>query len=167
MRIESMTATFGKLQADTLTLKPGLNVLQMPNETGKSTWCAFLLCMLYGVDTSERETRTNFPIKKHYLPWSGKAMEGRLQLVHEGRRITIERSSTTRAPLGVFRAFDTESGAPIKELTAQNCGLTLLGVPRQVFERSAFLRQDGMAIQMEATLEQRLGALASTTILTV
>lgn len=162
MRIESMTATFGKLQADTLTLKPGLNVLQMPNETGKSTWCAFLLCMLYGVDTSERETRTNFPIKKHYLPWSGKTMEGRLQIVHEGRRITIERSSTARAPLGVFRAFDTISGAPIKELTAQNCGQTLLGVPRQVFERSAFLRQDGMAIQMESTLEQRLGALVTT-----
>lgn len=157
-----MTATFGKLQADSLTLKPGLNVLQMPNETGKSTWCAFLLCMLYGVDTSERETRTNFPIKKHYLPWSGKAMEGQLQIVHEGRRITIERSSTARAPLGVFRAYDTESGLPIKELTAQNCGQTLLGVPRQVFERSAFLRQDGMTIQMEATLEQRLGALVTT-----
>lgn len=157
-----MTATFGKLQADTLTLKPGLNVLQMPNETGKSTWCAFLLCMLYGVDTSERETRTNFPIKKHYLPWSGKAMEGQLQIVHEGRRITIERSSTARSPLGVFRAYDTDSGLPIKELTAQNCGQTLLGVPRQVFERSAFLRQDGMAIQMEATLEQRLGALVTT-----
>lgn len=157
-----MTATFGKLQSDTLTLKPGLNVLQMPNETGKSTWCAFLLCMLYGVDTSERETRTNFPIKKHYLPWSGKAMEGQLQIVHEGRRITIERSSTARSPLGVFRAYDTDSGLPIKELTAQNCGQTLLGVPRQVFERSAFLRQDGMAIQMEATLEQRLGALVTT-----
>ncbi len=162
MRIESMTATFGKLQADTLTLKPSLNVLQMPNETGKSTWCAFLLCMLYGVDTSERETRTNFPIKKHYLPWSGKAMEGQLQIVHEGRRITIERSSTARAPLGVFRAYDTDSGLAIKELTAQNCGQTLLGIPRQVFERSAFLRQDGMTIQMEATLEQRLGALVTT-----
>lgn len=157
-----MTATFGKLQSETLSLSPGLNVLQMPNETGKSTWCAFLLCMLYGVDTSERESRTNFPIKKHYLPWSGNAMEGRLQIVHEGRRITIERSSTARAPLGVFRAFDTESGAPIQSLTAQNCGQVLLGVPRQVFERSAFLRQDGMAIQMEATLEQRLGALVTT-----
>ena len=41
-----MTATFGKLQTETLTLEPGLNLLQMPNETGKSTWCAFLLAML-------------------------------------------------------------------------------------------------------------------------
>ncbi len=157
-----MTATFGKLQTQTLSLSPGLNVLEMPNETGKSTWCAFLLSMLYGVDTSERETKVNFPLKKHYAPWSGSAMEGRLVLVHEGKRITIERSSTARAPLGVFRAYDTDSGLPIAALTAQNCGQTLLGIPRQVFERSAFLRQDGMAIQMEASLEQRLSALVST-----
>ena len=108
MRIESMTATFGKLQTQTLTLEPGLNLLQMPNETGKSTWCAFLLAMLYGVDTSERKTRTNLPAKEHYAPWSGSAMEGQLRVEHEGRRITIERSSTARAPLAVFRAFDTE-----------------------------------------------------------
>lgn len=157
-----MTATFGKLQTETLTLEPGLNLLQMPNETGKSTWCAFLLAMLYGVDTSERKTRTNLPAKEHYAPWSGSAMEGRLCVVHEGRRITIERSSTARSPLGVFRAFDTDSGQSIETLTAANCGQTLLGVPRQVFERSAFLRQDGAAISMDATLEQRLNALVTT-----
>ena len=157
-----MTATFGKLRTETLRLEPGLNVLQMPNETGKSTWCAFLLAMLYGVDTSERASRDNFPAKTHYAPWSGSAMEGRIELEHEGRRITIERSSTARAPLGVFRAFDTDSGQPIEDLTAQNCGQTLLGVPRQVFERSAFLRQDAAAISMDATLEQRLNALVTT-----
>ena len=162
MKIESMTATFGKLQTETLTLEPGLNLLQMPNETGKSTWCAFLLAMLYGVDTSERKTRSNLPAKEHYAPWSGSAMEGRLRVVHEGRRITIERSSTARAPLAVFRAFDTDSGQPIEDLTAQNCGQFLLGVPRQVFERSAFVRQDASAISMDATLEQRLNALVST-----
>ena len=162
MRIESMTATFGKLRTETLTLEPGLNILQMPNETGKSTWCAFILAMLYGVDTSERISKDNFPAKKHYAPWSGSAMEGRIELLHEGRRITIERSSTSRAPLGVFRAYDTESGQPIEELTAGNCGQILLGVPRQVFERSAFLRQDAAAISMDETLEQRLNALVTT-----
>ena len=162
MMIEAMEATFGKLDAKTLTLQPGLNILQMPNEAGKSTWCAFLISMLYGVDTSERATKTNFPIKKHYAPWSGQPMEGRIRLQWQGRRITIERTGTARNPMGVFRAYDTESGQLIPELTAQNCGEVLLGIPRQVFERSAFVRQDGAAIQMEATLEQRLSALVST-----
>ncbi len=161
MKIESMHATFGKLKTETLSLNPGLNVLEMPNETGKSTWCAFLLAMLYGVDTAERESKSNFPVKKHYAPWSGSAMEGKLLLEQDGQRITLERKSTARAPLGVLRAFLTETGQPLPELTAQTCGQSLLGIPRQVFERSAFLRQDGIAISMDDTLEQRLGALVS------
>ena len=55
MLIRRMTATFGKLQEQTLELQDGLNILQAPNETGKSTWCAFLLSMLYGVNTKERD----------------------------------------------------------------------------------------------------------------
>ena len=48
MRICSMTATFGKLEGETLEFTPGLNLISAPNEWGKSTWCAFLLAMLYG-----------------------------------------------------------------------------------------------------------------------
>ena len=57
MKIYSMTATFGKLEHETLTLQPGLNVIEAPNEWGKSTWCAFLTAMLYGVETRERTTK--------------------------------------------------------------------------------------------------------------
>ena len=38
MLIQRMAASFGRLQNDTLELQPGLNILQAPNETGKSTW---------------------------------------------------------------------------------------------------------------------------------
>ena len=81
MKIEHMRATFGTLQGAELDLSDGLNIIQAPNESGKSTWCAFLLAMLYGVDTSERKTRTNLPAKEHYAPWSGSAMEGKLCVV--------------------------------------------------------------------------------------
>ena len=73
MRIYKMTATFGKLQNETLTLNSGLNILHRPNEWGKSTWSAFLVAMLYGVDTSEREKNGILPIKTKYAPWSGVA----------------------------------------------------------------------------------------------
>ena len=46
MKIYSMTATFGKLAHEKLTLEPGLNIIDAPNEWGKSTWCAFLVTML-------------------------------------------------------------------------------------------------------------------------
>ena len=85
MILYSMTATFGKLEHQTLTLEPGLNVIQAPNEWGKSTWCAFLLAMLYGLDTRAKATRTSLPEKERYAPWSGSPMSGRVELNWKGR----------------------------------------------------------------------------------
>ena len=64
-----MTATFGRLENETLALQPGLNVRCMTNEAGKSTWAAFILAMLYGVDTAERARPGVLPVKTKYLPW--------------------------------------------------------------------------------------------------
>ena len=93
MRIYSMTATFGKLSHETLYLEPGLNVIHAPNEWGKSTWCAFLVAMLYGIDTRQKNTKTALADKERYSPWSGEPMSGRMELNWNGRDITIERST--------------------------------------------------------------------------
>ena len=53
--IRKMSATFGRLQNQSLELRDGLNVIQAPNETGKSTWCAFLAAMLFGINSRERD----------------------------------------------------------------------------------------------------------------
>ena len=63
MTILRMRASFGCLQNAELTLAPGLNVLTLPNERGKSTWAQFLLAMFYGVDTGERAKAGSIPAK--------------------------------------------------------------------------------------------------------
>ena len=162
MKILSMTATFGKLEQQTLTLKPGLNVIHAPNEWGKSTWCAFLLNMLYGVDTRERTKQDALADKDRYAPWSGAAMSGRMDLEWNGRKITIERTSNARIPLGVFRAYETETGLDVPELTAANCGQILLGVERSVFTRAGFLRLADMPVTQDEALRRRLNNLVTT-----
>ena len=157
-----MTATFGKLEHDTLTLEPGLNVLEAPNEWGKTTWCAFLLAMLYGLDTRAKSTKTALADKLRYTPWSGSPMAGRIDLNWQGRDITIERSTTGRTPLGVFRAYETQTGLAIPELTADNCGQTLLGVEQSVYRRTGFLRQSDMPVTQDDALRRRLNALVTT-----
>ena len=137
MKIYSMTATFGKLNHDTLTLKPGLNVIEAPNEWGKSTWCAFILAMLYGIDTSSRSKKDFLPDKEHYAPWSGAPMSGRMDICWNGRDITIERSTKGRSIFGQFKAYETESGIEVAELTAANCGQMLLGVEQSVLDRKS------------------------------
>lgn len=162
MRIYKMIATFGKLNHETLTLKPGLNIIHAPNEWGKSTWCAFLVNMLYGIDTRARVSGTTIPDKERYAPWSGAPMSGRIELNWNGRDITIERTSNARTPMGVFRAYETESGLEIPELTGSNCGQMLLGVERSVFSRAGFIRLTDLPVAQDEALRRRLNNLVTT-----
>ena len=162
MKIYSMTATFGKLSHETLTLQPGLNIVEAPNEWGKSTWCAFMAAMLYGINTRE-QTKTGFLAdKEHYTPWSGAPMSGRMDLCWNGRDITIERRNKGRGYFNDFKAYETQSGLPVEELTAANCGQTLLGVEQSVFVRAGFLRQSDLPVTADDALRRRLNALVTT-----
>ena len=162
MTILSMTATFGKLDNETLELQPGLNILSAPNEWGKSTWCAFLTAMLYGVDTRERTTKEQLAWKERYQPWSGKPMSGTIRVLHQGRDITIQRRTRGRVPMGDFLAWETQTGLAVRELTGENCGQVLLGVEKSVFLRTGFLRFSDLPVTADENLRRRLNDLVTT-----
>ena len=125
MKILAMTATFGRLDHARLELGSGLNILEAPNEGGKSTWCAFLRAMLYGIPTRERDSKGAIAEKNRYQPWSGAPMEGVLELEHEGRLITLRRGPKGSVPFGDFSAVYTDTSLPVPGLTAETCGETL------------------------------------------
>lgn len=89
-------------------------------------------------------------------------MEGTIELEQDGRRITLTRTSAARAPMSVFSAVYTDSGLPVEGLTGANCGERLLGVPKSVYQRSAFVRQAGLGLTPDESLESRLSALVTT-----
>ena len=157
-----MTATFGKLQGRTLELQDGLNILQAPNETGKSTWCAFLLSILYGINSRERDRAGFIADKNRYAPWSGAAMSGRMDCSTDLGELTLTRTTRRQSsPMGEFGAVYAGTSEPVPGLTASACGETLLGISREVFERSAFIRQNSLPISQNADLERRIAALIS------
>ena len=162
MRIYRMRASFGKLEDQVLELQPGMNIIEAPNEWGKSTWCAFLVAMLYGIETRARTTQAALAEKEKYAPWSGSPMEGRMDLNWNGRDITIERRTKGRTPFGVFKAYETETGLEVEELTAANCGQMLLGVEKSVFIRTGFLRLNDLPVTQDEALRRRLNALVTT-----
>lgn len=159
-----MAATFGSLNNQTLELHDGLNLLQAPNESGKSTWCAFLSAMLYGISSRERDKAGYLADKNRFAPWNGASMQGRMDCQIDGiGEITLLRETkSVRSPMGEFRAFYTGTGEPVPGLTGPTCGETLLAVPREVFERSAFIRQAGLGITQDAELEKRIASLITT-----
>lgn len=161
MKILKMRATFGKLQGAELALGEGLNVIEAPNEGGKSTWSAFLRAMLYGINTKERDRQGYLAEKNRYQPWSGAAMEGSVELLWQGRSVTLRRGPKGSTPFGRFEAVYTGTAELVPGLTGDNAGETLTGVPREVFERSAFVGQGGAAIDGAPALEARIAALAS------
>lgn len=160
MQIHRLAATFGRLENETLDLGPGLTIIEAPNEGGKSTWTAFLRVMLYGLNTRDRSPQAD---KRKYLPWSGSAMEGRMEVTSGGEALTIlRRTARANSPMGAFSALYTGSSESVPWLTAANCGEALLGVPQEVYERSAFIRQSGMVLDHSDALEQRISSLITT-----
>jgi DNA repair exonuclease SbcCD ATPase subunit len=161
LRIQRLAATFGRLQNQTLELSDGLNILKAPNETGKSTWCAFLAAMFYGIRSRERDKIGYIADKNRYAPWSGAAMQGRLDCRAPifGEITLLRETKSARSPMGEFRAFRAGTGDAVPGLTGDTCGETLLGIPREVFERSVFIRQGGLGITQDAELERRIVSL--------
>lgn len=162
MMIKRLDATFGKLEGESLELHDGLNVISAPNESGKSTWCAFVRAMLYGVDSSERQKAGFLPDKMRFAPWSGSAMQGSMQLESGGRDITITRTTkTASAPMREFSAVYTGTSVSVEGLNGNNAGEVLTGVSRDVFRRSAFVEQGKVAVTHSAELEKRISAIVS------
>jgi uncharacterized protein YhaN len=64
--------------------------------------------------------------------------------------------------MGVFRAYETDSGLAVPELTASNCGAMLLGVEQSVYRRTGFIRQSDMPVTQDDALRRRLNALVTT-----
>lgn len=166
MMILQMQATFGKLENEKLCLRQGLNIIQRPNESGKSTWCAFLTAMLYGVETKARSKKDGtLAVKEQYAPWNGQPMSGTMEILWQGRRLRLQRTADGRRPMAKFQATDLETGSDVQDLTGETCGQTLLGVSRDIFVRSAFVGQGAMrdVSRMEQTqLQDRLRQLAAT-----
>lgn len=158
MIIFSMTATFGCLQNETLRLRDGLNILEEANEGGKSTWCAFLRAMFYGLESRKGGALSE---KNRYIPWSGAPMRGEMELSWQGQRITLYRFAKGPSPFGGFKAVYTGTEEPVAGLTGDNVGETILGVTKEVYQRTCFIPQGGIQIDGSADLERRVAALAT------
>lgn len=161
MKLYRMQASFGCLDGAELILAPGFNLITAPNESGKSTWCAFLITMLYGLNTRARDKKGAPAEKTRYRPWNGKPMEGLLECEYQGARILLRRSSGKGGPMSSFSAIQKDSGEPVPGMTGDNAGELLTGVGREVFERSALFRQTALAVEESSELEQRIAALLS------
>lgn len=163
MKINKVTASFGKLENESLSFHEGLNIINAPNESGKSTWCAFIRSMLYGIDSAERQKNGYMPDKLRYAPWSGAPMEGVMELTADNCDITLTRRTKAKsAPMRDFSATYTGTNVKVEGINGENAGEMLTGVSKDMFCRSAFMAQGAVAVSGSPELERRISAIVST-----
>ena len=155
MWIKKLYANFGNLNNKTLELKPGLNIVSGKNESGKSTWSAFIRAMFFGISTREKAKVGYLPDKEKYLPWDGSPMYGKMELSKGDDEITIERTPSRSGAVLSKEVATTDSGEPAPT------GEALLGVARGVYERTAFIGQAAITIDGDKDTEKRILSIAS------
>ena len=142
MIIESLyIKNFGKLADMKINLADGVNILRGENESGKSTVCAFIRFVFYGLPGRSEE-------KMKYISWGAPSVSGYAIVREEGKRYRIEREAICSG--------DSEGKLSVRERTAvidcdlsqavfrgQNAGEMFFGVPADVFESTVYIGQVG------------------------
>lgn len=128
---------FGALSHYEHRFDSGLEMIHKENGTGKTTLSAFILAMLYGMDTHSQRDKEQ-KARNRYDPWQGGKYGGRLTLEAGGRIYRIERAfDTVSATKDKITVYDEETG---EELSLKDePGTLFLGITKEAFLATAFL----------------------------
>ena len=159
MKLVSVSITaFGKLKNVAFNFADCVNILQQANGFGKSTLCAFVRAMLYGLNYGYKlvdGNRTNDVTK--YQPWdaTGK-FGGSMEIAHEGKTYRIERFFGATAKSESCIVTDTSTG---RQLNIPNPGEHFLGLSVDSFDRCTYLPQEYVAIVPNENFDAKLANL--------
>ena len=126
---------FGCLKEKNIEFKSGLNVISLPNESGKSTVAEFIRVMLYGVNS------LRFNQRKKYMPFGCTSMGGEMKVCHDGVDYVIKRTFGTRKPDDKIEVINSVSGAKIKEYCVDNVGGVMCGISGDAYENTCYIKQ--------------------------
>lgn len=134
---------FGGITNFRLELKAGLNIIEGPNESGKSTTMAFIKSMLFGLGNKKgKDVRNNDRLR--YMPLDGARGEGQLVVEHKNEEILINKSFGATKKADSTTIYDNLTGNPIE--CGKEIGEFLLGIKSDTFENTLFIRQLGSKV---------------------
>jgi len=128
---------FGGLVDYELLLTDGLCYLYGENETGKSTICAFISAMLYGLQGKGASDE-----RKRYMPWSGRAMGGSMHFTADGKGYLLKRAFGKTAKGDKCHLYDAATWQELP-LPVGSIGEHFLGVGAEGFRKTLYISQMG------------------------
>lgn len=137
---------FGKFRERTIDLTSGLNLIEGPNEAGKSTIQSFITGMFYGFFQPGTKRRSYTPHRDKYRPWDQGSYRGVLVCKNEERSWRIERCFDKDNE--TVNVYDDQTGDdltldfPYNPVTRQpQVGEKLLGLSKTAFNNTTNIAQ--------------------------
>ena len=147
MQIKTLSIkAFGKFKDQTLTLKPGLNLIYGKNEAGKTTVQTFIQGMFFGFYKPYRKKKTYSEEYEKYMPWNQFDYSGALVYEMDDREIRLERNFL-RAKDSLF-IYDNRTGKIINDqfkydgVIRQHLPLGNTGMTTVVYNNTVNMRQN-------------------------
>ncbi len=163
---EAKIFQFGKLQNQTVTFEPGINVIYGKNEAGKSTLHAFLKAMLFGMEKGRGRSAAGGDYAR-YTPWHAPSYyAGALRFEVGGQPFYLERNFYGKEKQDCLR--NEEDG---EELSVAYGDLSMLlgGITAAAYGSTYDIPQSGAAsgTEMERMLSDYLAQTGERSIGTV
>lgn len=162
MRINKLYINnFGKLSDYSLDFSKDLTIICEENGFGKSTLCAFIKAMFYGLSSS-RSKDLNENERAKFLPWQGGVFGGNLEFSCDKGEFRIERTFGARSSSDTCAIYDIKTGKITDEFS-ENIGEQLFMIDVKGFERSVFIDSSLTSDKMPMSVSSRLSGLVDNT----
>ena len=153
--IKCYIENFGKLHNFSYNFQDGLNIIKEENGFGKTTFATFIKSMFYGLDNSTK-VKVEKSDRKKYFPWQGGAYGGNIEFEINNKVYRIERFFEKRAAEDTFKLYNLETNLESNDYT-ENIGEEIFKINKSAYEKSTYIPQGQIQIEMEDSLSAKLG----------
>lgn len=137
--------SFGKLKDKEYILDDGLNVIFGNNESGKSTFLAFIRFMFYG---AKKQRGRSLSFRDKYFPWNGENMEGELVYIHDGAEYSLSRFISASGRKAEVKLINKSTGEEVALFTDE-VGTEIFGISETTFVKTMFISSEGTQIESD------------------
>ena len=153
--IKCYIENFGKLHNYSYEFKNSLNIIKEENGFGKTTFATFIKAMFYGLDSSVN-IKIEKSDRKKYFPWQGGSYGGNIEFEINNKKYKIERFFGKKASDDTFKLYDLSTNLESTDYT-ENIGEEIFKINKSAYERSTYIPQGQIQIEMEDSLSAKLG----------
>lgn len=133
--------SFGKLKDFTLDFSNGINLIFGENEAGKSTLCAFLYAMFYGLPNESKKLGIREDFRRRYRPWDDSVMSGSVFFSDNGRNYILSRKFGKTSRSDKFSLKNEDNWEEITDVASGDIGSLFLGVGADAFLKTMLITQ--------------------------